>query len=88
MAKFKIFSASWCPNCVTLKKSFDDNNIPYEVVDCDTDEGMTEASAAGVRGLPVTHIIANGEVIRQVVGLQPIAVFLPHAEKLALEEAV
>ena len=76
--KIDVYSASWCPNCSVLKNSLDEANIQYEVVDCDTDEGMSRAAALGIRGLPTTVISQDGAVIRQIVGLQPVNIYMPY----------
>lgn len=76
--KIEVYSAAWCPNCVVLKNSLDEAGIKYEVVDCDTDEGMSRAASLGIRGLPTTVISFGGDVIRQIVGLQPVNVYMPY----------
>ena len=76
--KIDVYSASWCPNCGVLKNSLDEANIQYEVVDCDSDEGMSRAAALGIRGLPTTVISQDGAVIRQIVGMQPVNVYMPY----------
>lgn len=78
--KFECFSAAWCPNCGVLKNSLDEANIQYEVVDCDSDEGMSRAAALGIRGLPTTVISQNGVVVRQIVGLQPTSVYTAYVQ--------
>jgi thioredoxin-like negative regulator of GroEL len=77
--KIDVYSASWCPNCSVLKNSLDEANIQYEVVDCDSDEGMSRAAALGIRGLPTTVISQDGTVIRRIVGLQPVSQYAPYA---------
>ena len=76
--KIEVYSAAWCPNCGVLKNSLDEAGIKYEVIDCDTEEGMSRASSLGVRGLPTTVISENGNVIRQIVGLQSVSVYAPY----------
>ena len=80
--KIDVYSASWCPNCSVLKNSLDEANIQYEVVDCDSDEGMSRAAALGIRGLPTTVISQNGVVVRQIVGLQPVLQYAPYANSI------
>jgi len=82
--KIKVFSAEWCPNCKILKKNLEEAGIEFSVVDCDSDEGMEEASQHGIRALPVTFIYENDEIIRRVVGLQPIGIFEPYRRKVEL----
>ena len=80
--KIDVYSASWCPNCGVLKNNLDEANIQYEVVDCDSDEGMSRAAALGIRGLPTTVISQNGVVVRQIVGLQPVSQYAPYANSI------
>ena len=77
--KIDVYSASWCPNCSVLKNNLDGANIQYEVVDCDSDEGMSRAAALGIRGLPTTVVSQDGAVIRQIVGLQAVSQYAPYA---------
>lgn len=71
--KIEVFSAAWCPSCTILKGNLKESNVNFEVVDCDTDEGMSKASELGVRGLPTTIIYDGDVVLRKIVGLQPTA---------------
>lgn len=74
--KITVVSAAWCPNCGVLKNNLTQANIIYHVVDADTEQGMEYCNEHGVRGLPTTIITDEaGEVVRKVVGLQPVTVF-------------
>ena len=74
--KFTVVSAAWCSNCGALKHSLTEANIIYDVVDADTDGGMKYCSENGISGLPATIITdTGGNVVRKVIGLQPISVF-------------
>ena len=74
--KITVVSAVWCPNCSILKNNLTQANIIYHVVDADTPEGMEYCEVNGVRGLPTSIITdESGEVVRKVVGLQPVSVF-------------
>jgi len=78
--KITVVSAAWCPNCGVLKNNLTQANIIYRVVDADTEEGMNYCTEHGVRGLPTTIITDGaGEVVRKVVGLQPVKVFQEYA---------
>lgn len=52
----EVYSASFCSNCETLKKIFNEINVEYVVVDIDTPEGSAKAQANRVRSLPTTVI--------------------------------
>lgn len=86
--KFECFSAAWCPNCTVLKDNLDKAGISYTVIDCDTDEGMSKASALGIRALPVTVISYEGSVVRTIVGLQPIATYVPYMHAPVINEVI
>ena len=74
--KITVVSAKWCPSCTVLKSSLTQANIMYYAVDADTVEGMDYCAENGVRGLPTTIITdEDGEVVRNIVGLQPVSVF-------------
>lgn len=78
--KITIVSAAWCPNCGVLKNNLTQANIIYHVVDADTEQGMEYCNEHNVRGLPTTIITDEaGEVVRKVVGLQPVTVFSEYA---------
>lgn len=78
--KITVVSASWCNNCQVLKSNLTQANIIYHAVDADTEEGMEYCNQHGVRGLPTTIITDEaGEVVRKVVGLQPVTVFQEYA---------
>ena len=78
--KITVVSASWCPSCIVLKSNLTQANIIYHAVDADTEEGMEYCNQHNVRGLPTTIITdESGEVVRKVVGLQPVTVFSEYA---------
>lgn len=80
--KITVVSASWCPSCTVLKANLTESNITYHVIDADSDQGMEYCNQHGVRGLPTTIITDEaGEVVRKVVGLQPVKVFHEYASK-------
>lgn len=78
MYKIVVFSAAWCPNCGPLKNALTANGFEYEVIDCDTEEGQAAARVAGVRALPTSVVYDNEEVVRVIVGNQPISTFAPY----------
>ena len=62
-----VFSADWCTNCVAQKKRLEQVGVEFEVVDVDKD--MQKAKQYGVRGLPTTVVLAEGNVLKQFTGL-------------------
>lgn len=67
----KVFGAAWCPSCTVLKANLNGANVPFDYVDCNSEDGMVEAQSLGVRGLPTTVVTLNGQTVRTIVGLQP-----------------
>lgn len=58
--ELKVFSASWCSNCKTAKTMLDRKQIPYTVVDFDSQE--EEFEKAGIsHGIPVFILYDNGK---------------------------
>lgn len=43
----KVYSLPVCPRCETLKTFLTNNNIPFESVDMESAEGITELRVAG-----------------------------------------
>ncbi len=69
MKEIKVFSASWCPTCQVLKKLLTAQNIEFTEVDVDSDAGSALASSHGVRGLPTTLVLVDGEVVSRYVSV-------------------
>lgn len=79
MNSFILFSASWCPNCPSVKAILDSNNVEYKYVDIDTPEGEEEAAVHGIRGLPTVIVVNDqSEVVRRIVGVQPAKEYLKY----------
>lgn len=62
----KVYSASWCTGCTSLKKVLNSKGIPFTEVDIDTLEGMKEAKELNIRAIPITVV---GD--KQFVGSKP-----------------
>jgi thioredoxin-like negative regulator of GroEL len=77
----KLFSAEWCPNCKPFKKSLDDAGVKYDLYDVDDESVHNVVNHYNVRGLPTTIIELDGEVIRQIVGLQPVSEVTKYVKK-------
>ena len=67
MIKVMVFSADWCTNCVAQKKRLEQAGVEFEVVD--VDKNMQKAKQYGVRGLPTTVVLVEGNVLKQFTGL-------------------
>lgn len=52
----KVYSAHWCVGCSQLKKLLNSKGIPFTEVDIDTVEGMQEAKALNIKGIPTSVI--------------------------------
>ncbi|WP_297636396.1 glutaredoxin domain-containing protein [uncultured Clostridium sp.] len=59
----KVYSTSWCPGCIKLKKYLDMNNVEYSTVNvADAQEDRLEViKVSGQKTVPVLDF--NGEVI-------------------------
>lgn len=52
--KVELYSASFCSNCDTLKKIFNEINIDYDIIDIDAQPELTQQNR--IRSLPTTII--------------------------------
>lgn len=68
MLQIEIFSASWCGGCKVVKRALDAKGISYLEKDIDKSEVMEEAAQLGIRGIPVTRILNDGELVESIVG--------------------
>ena len=64
-----IVSTAWCANCAVLKDQLTRNNIVYNVIDGDTDEGMAFCREHNVRSLPTSFIYEGDEIVKTIVGV-------------------
>jgi len=64
--KLIVVGASWCSGCSALKTQLVAKNIEFEYVDAD--EQMEYCQANGVRSLPSSFIIEDGEIVKTVIG--------------------
>lgn len=74
MYQVEIFSASWCGGCKVVKRALDAKGITFTEKDIDKTEVMEEAAQLGIRGIPVTRILNEGELVESIVGATPEAV--------------
>lgn len=68
--KIELYSASFCSNCDTLKKIFNEINIDYDIIDIDTPEGGAKAQANRVRSLPSVCLIKPDMSVTTIVGVK------------------
>ena len=52
----KVYSAHWCVGCSQLKKLLNSKGVTFTEVDIDTVEGMQEAKALNIKGIPTSVI--------------------------------
>ena len=52
----KLIGTDWCAPCKMVKQILKEKGIDYDYLDGDTDEGLSEAEAAGARGFPIVFI--------------------------------
>ena len=76
MNKVIKFSAAWCGPCKTMKPQYkkfietvstDGKNV--EIVDLDVDANHEDAVKYGVRSIPITFFIKDGEVADKISGV-------------------
>lgn len=63
----KLFGASWCAGCKSMKQTLDSIGANYEYVDIDSESGSELALKYKVRGLP-TMVVQKGDEVEIVVG--------------------
>jgi glutaredoxin len=64
-----VFSAEWCVGCKTLKKTLQANDVSYNEIDVDTEDGMALAAEYSVRSLPMTFYVKNENVEGVFIGV-------------------
>lgn len=79
------FGADWCGPCKHLKpliEELKEENKDMLFLDIDVDEYPDLAQKFGVRGIPMTVFLRDGEVLSSVVGVKPKAEFQEHINLL------
>ena len=66
MKKVQVWSASWCPQCGPFKDNLARKGIEFEVLDAD--ELQDKAVELGIRALPTTVIIEDGNEVARIPG--------------------
>ena len=54
MTDIKLFGASWCPACLLIKQTLQDNKVPFDYIDAGVNPQSIEVE--GVRSLPSIKI--------------------------------
>jgi putative thioredoxin len=73
------FWADWCQPCQMLmpllKRLVDEYNGGFLLAKVNTDQEQELAMQCGVRSLPIIKVFRNGEMVDELIGVQPEAVF-------------
>lgn len=77
----KVYSTTWCPDCVAAKRALDSKGIAYEEINIEQDEAAAEyvmSVNGGKRSVPT---LVKGEVAHSLSGfsLPKFAAFLQAA---------
>ena len=64
----KMLTGSSCSACNMLKKRLDAENLEYEVLSIEEDEGMSLAKSLGVRHIPVLVKLVEDSVVGTLTG--------------------
>ena len=78
MTTIKHYTAAWCSPCRALKPIMQEiasqnPSVNYQVVDVDSNQA--EATAMGIRSIPVVVVMKNGVETNRFVGIQSKAVY-------------
>ena len=78
MTTIKHYTAAWCGPCRALKPIMQEiasqnPSVNYQMIDVDTNQD--EATAAGVRSIPVVIVEKNGVETSRFVGIQAKSVY-------------
>lgn len=58
----KLYGASWCAPCKSVKLLLEENNVQYDYCDIDQEENLKALQELGVRGVP-TLVKEDGSFI-------------------------
>ena len=81
MNKVIKFSATWCGPCKAYTPNYkkfaeEVSGKGIDVLDLDVDTNSDEASKYGVRSIPLTLFIKDGEVVDKISGVIPTSTLL------------
>jgi len=69
-----IITSTWCANCGPLKKKLEDAGIQFTTVDAE--ENPDYCRNYGVRGLPTALFFEDGELVKSLVGNNPVKEYI------------
>lgn len=78
MTTIKHYTAAWCSPCRALKPIMQEiatqnPSVNYQMIDVDTNQ--EEATAMGIRSIPVVIVMKNGVETNRFVGIQSKTVY-------------
>jgi thioredoxin len=76
MKQLLYFSAPWCGPCKQLAPLMEEVAQQYPVKKVNVDEEQNLAIQYGIRSVPTTILVENGQEIERKVGAQPKSYYL------------
>jgi thioredoxin 1 len=76
MKQLLYFSAPWCGPCKQLAPILEEVAQQYPVKKINVDEESDLAAQYGIRSIPTTILVENGQEIERKIGVQPKTYYL------------
>jgi len=76
MKQLLYFSAPWCNPCKMLAPILEEVAQQYPVKKINIDEESDLAAQYGIRSIPTTILVENGQEIERKIGVQPKTYYL------------
>jgi thioredoxin 1 len=76
MKQLLYFSAPWCNPCKILAPILEEVAQQYPVKKINIDEESDLAAQYGIRSIPTTILVENGQEIERKIGVQPKTYYL------------
>jgi thioredoxin len=76
MKQLLYFSAPWCGPCRQLAPILEEVAQQYPVKKINVDEESELAAQYGIRSIPTTILVENGQEIERKIGVQPKTYYL------------